>query len=285
MDTTFPWGTRIQPLSEIQLDRIERERIAWDEAELGSCRYAAECKAVRERNDVLSIVAHDLRDSLHLIAASAALVRELPLTAGKRVEHLDIITRTAQRMSRLIQDLLDVSRLEADKLALVRRPVAVPALIAEAEQLFRPMAEEAGIELVFETADALPEIEVDPDRILQVLSNLVGNALKFTAAGGRVRVRALPLPHEGLVRVSVIDSGAGIPARNLDHLFDRFWQAETAHSAGAGLGLVIAKGIVERHGGSITVESEPGRGSAFHFTVPAAADGSAAAPTLPEPGA
>lgn len=136
--------------------------------------------------------------------------------------------------------------------------------------MLEPAAQEAGIDLRFEETGTSVAVEVDPDRIIQVLANLVGNALRFTPGGGQVRVRATMDSDPRWVRFSVIDTGMGIPRDNLDHLFDRFWQADAAHQAGTGLGLVIVKGIVEQHGGSITVESEPGIGSAFHFTVPAA---------------
>ena len=267
-----PWRTKIWPWAELDAlqERRDRDRIRRDETVLGTCRYASFCQAVQVRDEVLSTVAHDLRSPLHIIASSAALVRDLPLPEAKKLQLLDLITQTVERMNRLIQDLLDVSRIEAGKLALERRPVDVEALLAQTELLFRGLADEAGIDLVLQASPFVPAIDADPDRIHQVLSNLIGNALKFTPAGGRVSVLVAPDQDEAYVRFSVTDTGAGIPRKQMERLFDRFWQAETSHAAGAGLGLVIVKGIVEQHGGSITVESEPGRGSAFHFTVPAA---------------
>ncbi len=153
-----------------------------------------------------------------------------------------------------------------------RQPTLVEVLLEEAAQLLGPASQEAGIDLVFEQSAPLPAIDVDQNRIIQVLANLIGNALKFTPVGGRVRVQAAAEPDPRWVRFSVIDTGVGIADDSMSRLFDRFWQADAAHAAGAGLGLVIAKGIVEQHGGKITVESEPGTGSAFHFTVPAAAE-------------
>ena len=253
-------------------DRLELERIARDEATLGSCRYAGTCKAVRVRNDVLSIVAHDLRVSLNLISASAELARDLPFQKAQVDERMDLIIDTVGRMNRLIQDLLEVSKIEAGKLALDRRPTGVARLLEEAAHLLEPAAQEAGIDLRFEETGTSHAVEVDPDRIIQVLANLIGNALRFTPGGGQVRVRAAMDSDPRWVRFSVIDTGMGIPRDNLDHLFDRFWQADAAHQAGTGLGLVIVKGIVEQHGGSITVESEPGIGSSFHFTLPTATE-------------
>jgi len=260
-----------QPLTVFH-DRLELERIARDEATLGSCRYSGICKAVRVRNDVLSIVAHDLRGSLNLIGASAELARDLPPERAKLGERMDLIIDTVGRMNRLIQDLLEVSKIEAGKLALDRRPTDVALLLEEAAHLLEPAAQEAGIDLRFEETETSVAVDVDQDRIIQVLANLIGNALKFTPGGGRVRVRAAEDSDPRWVRFSVIDTGKGIPKEAMDHLFDRFWQADAAHQAGTGLGLVIVKGIVEQHGGSITVESEPGTGSTFHFTVPTAPD-------------
>jgi signal transduction histidine kinase len=271
MRTLAPGGTGATPQSlfEIHLDRLERQRIAHDEAVLGVCRYAESCRAVRVRNDVLSMVAHDLRDPLHLIGAAASLVRDLPLQKEQVDQQLDIIIRTAERMNRLIQDLLDVSSIEAGKLALERRPTRVESVLEEATELLGPAAEKAGIDLRVEGSCPMPVIDADRDRIIQVLGNLIGNALKFTPEGGRITVRAAAEPDLQWVRFSVIDTGVGIPEESMSRLFDRFWQAKSARAAGAGLGLVIAKAITERHGGKITVESELGRGSAFHFTVPA----------------
>jgi signal transduction histidine kinase len=257
------------PLAVLQ-ERLERKRIVRDEAVLGTCRYADFCQAVRVRNDVLSIVAHDLRDSLHLIAGSAALIRDLPLEQPEIRRHAGVITRTVERIDRLVRDLLDVSRIEAGTLALDARPTRPETLVDEAVQLLGPTAAEAGIELKARICGPLPEVDVDPVRIVQVLANLVGNALKFTPRGGRVRVRVAAEPDPRRVRFSVVDNGVGIPEQNIVRLFDRFWQADAARASGAGLGLVIVKGIVEQHGGTISVESEPGRGSAFHFTVPVA---------------
>jgi signal transduction histidine kinase len=267
-----PWRTRVWPWADPDLlqELRDRERIRRDESTLGTCRYASVCQAVSARDQVLSTVAHDLRSPLHVIASSAALVRDLPLPEAKKTQLLDLITQTVERMNRLIQDLLDVSRIEAGKLQLERGEVPVTALLAAMEEFFRPIADEAGIELVVEASGELPAIDADQDRIVQVLANLIGNGLKFTPAGGRVTLRVGPDEHVRFVRFSVIDTGAGIPPKHMARLFDRFWQAETAHAAGAGLGLVIAKGIVEQHGGKIMVESEPGRGSAFHFTLPIA---------------
>jgi signal transduction histidine kinase len=171
-------------------------------------------------------------------------------------------------MNRLIEDLLDVARMEAGRLALERQPHDLVRVISEATVMLEPLIAEKTIALREELPDYLPRISVDARRIVQVLENLVSNAVKHTAAGGEIHVSATSA--NGEVQVAVRDTGAGIPAENLAHLFDRFWQARGARRGGAGLGLAIAKGIVEAHGGRIWVESEVGRGSTFAFSLPLA---------------
>ena len=149
-----------------------------------------------------------------------------------------------------------------------RGPREVQSVLDEACSSLRPLAAEKGIELVCAVGDGCPPVNADRDRLLQVLSNLVGNAIKFTAEGGRITLRTEPMSRE--VRFVVADTGMGIVPEHLPHLFDRFWQANRAHRQGAGLGLAIAKGIVEAHGGRILVESTPGQGTTFFFTIPAA---------------
>ncbi|HET8655585.1 MAG TPA: HAMP domain-containing sensor histidine kinase, partial [Longimicrobiaceae bacterium] len=140
-------------------------------------------------------------------------------------------------------------------------------LVRDGAEHFAPLAAEREIELVGDAAEGLPPVAADRERFLQLLGNLVGNAIKFTAERGRIVIGAEPDP--GGVRFYVSDTGCGIPAEDLPHLFDRFWQAEHARRAGAGLGLAIARGIVEAHGGSLGVESTPGEGSTFSFVLPA----------------
>jgi signal transduction histidine kinase len=142
------------------------------------------------------------------------------------------------------------------------------AVIEDVCETLEPLASHQSLVLVCNTAAGLPPILVDGDRILQVFSNLVGNALKFTPAGGTITVQAEAA--DRAVRFSVADTGPGIPAEQIPRLWDRYWQASKTDHRGAGLGLAIAKGIVEAHGGQIWVESEVGRGTTFFFTVPAA---------------
>jgi signal transduction histidine kinase len=171
-------------------------------------------------------------------------------------------------MNRLIQDLLDVAVMESGQLNIERAQLAPRDLIAGAVDMQRPLASSSSLELRVDMDRDLPDIWGDRDRLLQVFENLIGNAIKFTKAGGGITVGGAPRDHEVIFRVS--DTGEGIAPENLPRVFDRFWQASRAGRVGAGLGLQITKGIVEAHGGRIWVESAAGRGSTFFFTIPAA---------------
>lgn len=226
-------------------------------------------RATSLRDEVLRIVAHDLRNPLNTIELGAGFVREmLPESAEKEREQLDIVLRSVDRADRLIQDLLDVARIQAGRLSVERAPVEARELAEEAVDMHRNLVEQKSIQLDIDTADDLPEVFADRDRILQVFGNLLGNAIKFTPEGGRVTVGAEPV--DGVVRFTVRDTGPGIEEEDQRHLFDPFWQASGATRKGAGLGLAIAKGLVEAHGGSMEVHSQVGKGSEFGFTVPIA---------------
>jgi PAS domain S-box-containing protein len=229
-------------------------------------------QAARIRDEVLRIVAHDLRNPLNTILLSAGVLGELLAVEAKerRLENrqIETIRRSVQRADRLIQDLLDVARVEAGTLAVQTAPLPAAALAHEAVELHRPLADGKGIRLEAVLPAELPTVAADHDRILQVFSNLIDNAIKFTPRGGRVTVRAEGGDHE--VVFSISDTGPGIPQEQLAHLFEPFWQAKRARRAGAGLGLAIARGIVEAHGGWIRVESETGRGTTVSFSVPVA---------------
>jgi len=171
-------------------------------------------------------------------------------------------------MSRLVEELLDATRIEAGRLRIRRGRVAVQQLVRDAVEAHRRLAS-ASVELRAEIPDAPLEIWGDRDRLLQVLDNLIGNAVKFTDPPGRITVGATP-SHDEVV-FTVTDTGIGIPSDALPHLFDRFWQARTTDRQGLGLGLAIAKGIVDAHGGRIWAESELGEGTTFRFSIPVAA--------------
>ena len=221
--------------------------------------------SIDAREQVLKIVSHDLRNPLHTISMCASLMLELPMPPEKQAEQLQRIRRAGERMNRLVQDLLDVAKLEAGRVAINARLVAVGPLVNEAVSMLAPLAEEQGLRLDAVVADGLQQIVADEGRVIQVLSNLVGNAVKFTPAGGTITIRAEDAP--GGVRFSVSDTGVGMTPEQLSKLFGQIWQANPADRRGIGLGLSIAKGIVEAHGGRIWVESQPGVGTTFHFTL------------------
>lgn len=220
------------------------------------------------RDEVLRIVAHDLRTPLNVINLSAgSLLRRKPEERATDTKPLEAIRKAVDRATRLIQDLLDVARMEAGRLSVERGPQESASLIQEAAELHRALAEAKSIQLTVAVPEDAPPIFADHDRVLQILSNLLGNALKFTPEGGRISLRVEPM--EGRVRFSVCDTGPGIPAEDLPYLFEPFWQACGARrKEGAGLGLAIVKGLVEAHGGNLWVESSPGEGSTFSFTLP-----------------
>jgi signal transduction histidine kinase len=179
---------------------------------------------------------------------------------------LMIIKRAGERANRLIQDLLSVTTIEAGRLNIDPREVGVADLCLEASEMLTPLAREKGITLKVEEAADLPPVRADPARVLQVFSNLVGNAVKFTPPGGSITISAAAA--NGSVQCSVADSGPGIPADQLPKIFGKFWQAKRGDQRGVGLGLAIARGIVEAHGGTLGVESEIGHGTVFSFGLP-----------------
>lgn len=229
-------------------------------------------QAVRMRDEVTSIVSHDLKDPVHTIQMATAVLLDPDIGAdeGTRRQHAALIQRSATRMARLLEDLIDVAKAEGSSLAVIRRPTAIAPLIEEVVEAFRLSSLELGVDLTARVAADLPLVVGDDRRIVQVLSNLCANALKFTERGGTVTVTAHPQGE--MVQLTVRDTGIGISRENQSHVFDRFWQATRASRASAGLGLAIAKSIVEAHGGTIWVESREGEGTAFHFTLPVAVD-------------
>ena len=213
-------------------------------------------------------MAHDLRNPLNTIVVQLSAMRLREKDSERRnMKPLDLISRAAHRMERLIQDLLDVALLEAGKLSVRREPIAAALLVTEAVEMQRSLATSADLEMQLEMERDVPEISIDHHRLLQVFENLIGNAIKFTQSGGRITIGASSANGEVLFWVK--DTGCGIDAESVPHVFDPFWQAASSgRRLGAGLGLPITKGIVEAHGGRIWVESTPGRGSTFFFSIP-----------------
>ena len=230
--------------------------------------YAESQQAVRAREEVLAIVSHDLRNPLNAVVLAASLLEMSELSDDDR-ELIDTIDLSAKRMSRLIADLLDVTRLEGGKrLPLEPSRVEPGSLLEETFELFKAQAAASSITLQPRKGDRLPDVYADRHRIMQVLSNLVGNAMKFTPEGGVIAFAAEARQEDVLFTVS--DTGPGIEKKHLRDIFSPYWQAKRAERLGAGLGLPIAKGIVEAHGGTIWIESAQGRGTTVRFTLPGA---------------
>jgi signal transduction histidine kinase len=219
------------------------------------------------RDELMAIVAHDLRNPLGAITMRAALMQKVPDSERVR-EQAEAVENIAMRMEYLIKTMLDVTTMEAGKFSVSPGRCDVDELLREATEMFETLSASKEVEIEQVVPDQGLAIHADRERVLQVLSNLLGNALKFTPQGGRVTLRA---ERQGAtVRFGVQDTGPGIGRENLPRIFERYWKVETPGKKGTGLGLFIAKGIIDAHGGRIWVESEVGRGSSFYFTLPIA---------------
>lgn len=233
-------------------------------AEVEEARNTAEA-AVRARDEVVAVVSHDIRSPLQTIM-TACSVLDLDVSEPHKAQSRTMIRRAVAQMERLTTDLLDISRIEAGGIQLHLAEVDAAALLVEVGGVFQATAQASRIRLEVTAEPDLPRLWADRDRLLQVLSNLLGNAFKFTPEGGRVGLAAARCSHG--VRLSVSDTGCGIPSDHVPRLFDRFWQADRKRGPGAGLGLAIVKGLVEGHGGLVEVESRVGEGSTFAVLLP-----------------
>jgi len=196
--------------------------------------------------------------------SSAELLR-LTTDEDQRKELLDLISASCGRMQSLVADLLDVARIESGGFTVDRADVDAAGVMEEMRRMFESAAAEKGIRLEVDASGFLPPLYAGRSRLIQILANLVSNALRVTDNGS---VRLTVEGDRGKARFSVADTGPGIPAAELPHLFDRFWQVWASHRGGAGLGLAIVKGFVEAHQGTIEVTSEVGKGSLFSFVIP-----------------
>jgi signal transduction histidine kinase/PAS domain-containing protein len=272
-------GRRYAP-ADLELARDLASRIA--QALDNTRLYAAARRASALRDATLAVVSHDLRGPLGAIMMRTSLLRD---SARRREPDAELdkaltsIQHSADRMRRLIQDLLDMSSIESGTFSSVLRRQPVGPLVGDALDALRPQAAARSLRLELDLpAGDRFTVDVDRDRVIQVLDNLIGNAIKFTGPGGAITVRVEP--RGGELWFSVADTGPGIAPDDLPHVFDRFWKVgQTAH-LGTGLGLAIAKGLVEAHGGRIWAESAPGVGSRFWFALPLAGElpGQAGAP-------
>ncbi len=238
---------------------------------LGNARlYGLAHQANRARDEVLGIVSHDLRNPISAVAMCVRVLEENPPeNEAERAELLRTIRESAEWANRLIQDLLDVASIERGQLSLQLQEHDPARMVLQALHMFEVEAQHHGITLNATVPTNLPLVSADNGRIIQVLGNLLRNAVKFTPRDGRIVVSAQE--RDGKLVFSVRDTGAGIAGEHLDRIFDRYWQsADGSRARGTGLGLSIAKGIVDAHGGRIWVESRVGEGSTFSFSVPRA---------------
>ncbi len=249
---------------DLSAERSEADSVAADrDASASALEVALSAEVDRAR--VFAMVTHDLRSPLCVILGNADIIAEGANDTLTR-ESAGDITRAAAHMGRLLTDLLDVARIDAETFPLARRPHAVSGLLSEMRQSYRPEFDRRGVTL----SVVVPPVDVvasfDRDRIVQLLSNLLGNAIKFTPRGGNVE---LYVEHDTDELVFVVrDDGVGIEPNALPHLFDRFWQRDTDTRRGLGLGLYLCRTIARAHGGDVSVHSKVGAGSTFRVSLP-----------------
>lgn len=277
---------RLHPRRSFELwKQVVRSRAArWDAAELHATaelrrraleedlvrQIAREQAAVRARDDLVAVVSHDLRTPIAIVVMQTAIIQRL---IGKDSSELlqrlrtaaDTIHRTGWRMSTLLDDLLDLAKIEAGRFAIAPVPCDAQRLVGEACELMETLAQSVNVVIVVEPSADI-RVSADPGRIFQLFSNLIGNAIKHAVDGDQVRVSTAIA--NGMCEFRVSDNGPGILPEHMGNIFDRYWQGKQTDTAGAGLGLYIAKGIVEAHGGSLRAHSVPGAGATFVFTLP-----------------
>jgi two-component system, chemotaxis family, sensor kinase Cph1 len=215
----------------------------------------------------MAVVSHDLKNPLNSIQMNAQLLKRLTLTDNKATPLVERVLRSAVTMNNLINDILSIAKMEAGQMDLQKSVHSIDDAINDTVEMLLPMAADKNISLTYDSHDIQCQVEYDYDRMLQVLSNLIGNSIKFTPDDGKIKVN-LEKCGPNIVKISISDTGPGIPSDHLPNVFDRFWQANQAKKLGTGLGLSIAKSIVEAHGGEIFAESIVGTGSTFYFTLP-----------------
>jgi light-regulated signal transduction histidine kinase (bacteriophytochrome) len=282
-------GLRLRPRTSFEIWKVEMAGIAarWSHGDIfaaNDLRRSAleddlarqvrrEQQAVRARDELVAVVSHDLRNPMTVISMLCGMMQKTfssdgPHTSRRIASAIDTMQQAASRMNVLLEDLLDTSKIEAGRYVINPQPLDVSHIFEEAYSLLAPLALDKFIDLSF---SAKPELRVhaDPERLFQVLSNLIGNAIKFTPKKGRIGVTAMSDGNQ--IVFTVRDSGEGIPADQLPHIFERYWTVKEGNPTGTGLGLYISQGIVKAHGGVLVADSQVGKGSEFRFTVPAAA--------------
>jgi signal transduction histidine kinase len=258
-------SARRYSLDDLTLAQQVAARIA---SAIGQAReLSAAQQAIRARDDLSAILSHDLRSPLEGIRLQCEQLLAAPTALSPGAARgVESIQRGVRMMERLIGDVLDASRIDGGQLRLRLAPCAAASLVAEATRLARPLALRREIALEVAIGAPAAQLRCDRDRILQVLDNVLGNAIKFTAPHGTVTLTVSTDAEQ--VAFVVRDTGEGIAAAHLPHVFDRYWRAQSADASGVGLGLYIAKAIVEAHRGQISVASQEGRGTTVRFTLP-----------------
>ncbi|SDT53112.1 ATP-binding protein [Pseudomonas prosekii] len=279
-------GLRLRPRTSFEIWKVEMAGIStkWSHGDLfaaNDLRRSAlesdlarqvlrEQRAVQARDDLVAVVSHDLRNPMTVISMLCGMMQKAFSSDGQHTSRriataIDTMQQATSRMNTLLEDLLDTSKIDAGRYTITPQPLAVAEMFEEANALLSPLALDKDIEISFHAEPQL-KINADPERLFQVLSNLVGNAIKFTPRSGKIGVVAMASGDE--IVFSVRDTGEGIPADQLPFVFDRYWTVKEGNPSGTGLGLYITQGIVEAHGGRIEAQSEVGRGTEFRFTVP-----------------
>lgn len=249
--------------SQLFVERHRADSAVRALGELKASLALAHDESGRDR-DILAMVAHDLRSPLMIISSNAQHIAACSQEASMR-DAADDVTRAAARMERLLTDLVDAARIDSGKLRIVKLPHDAAVLAAEILHSYQPIFQSRGMTFTANWPAEGALADFDHDRIVQVISNLLGNALKFSSPGGKVSLQVHSGP--GGIEFLVRDDGPGIDAAELPHVFEQFWKLDSDSRRGLGLGLHICKSIVEGHGGRIRVESELGRGTTFFFTI------------------
>lgn len=230
-----------------------------------------ERELARLKDEFVSLASHELRSPLTSISGYVDLLLESDLQRldEEQQDFLAVVKRNVDRLLRLVNELLDLSRIEAGRIDIRRAPTNASAIIQQAVTLIKPQATAKGQTLLFTPPVGLPNASCDPERLAQIMANLLSNAHKYTPAGGTITVTIQA--QDGAIRTSVEDTGIGLSPQEQSELFTRFFRANNAatrEARGTGLGLTITKTLVELHGGQMSVTSSPGRGSTFSFTLP-----------------